>query len=276
MERDRISYYRTNAFITDSVYTGNPASICLLDDELDETKMQKIAKELNSSETGFIHQLDSADYKIQWYSPDSEVHLCGHVMLAAAHTLREIGLTGKLDNINFHTTHSGKLNSSYVDSELTKITLPADLSRKATPPMDIPEALGVSDKQFYRSKYDWVIELSDPDEVSSLDPDMEKLHSVSKESQEKGEYTRGFFVTSRDCDRIVSRVLMPIIRNYEDGFNGSAHCVLASYWGDKFKGKSMDARQISPRGGRAKIKLDGNKVELTGKSAIVFEGLLNI
>ena len=77
--------YVVDAF-TDTVFKGNPAAVCLLDQWLPDDLMQNIAGENNLSETAFIVRRDII-YELRWFTPGGEIGLCGHATLAAAYVL---------------------------------------------------------------------------------------------------------------------------------------------------------------------------------------------
>jgi PhzF family phenazine biosynthesis protein len=81
--------YQVDAF-TDRPFTGNPAAVCLLSAPANEAWMQRLAGEMNVSETAFLLR-EAEGYRLRWMNPTVEVDLCGHATLASAHILWETG-----------------------------------------------------------------------------------------------------------------------------------------------------------------------------------------
>ncbi len=84
-----IPMYIVDAF-TDRPFAGNPAAVCILDGAKEDAWMQRVAAEMNLSETAFLQPLDDG-YGLRWFTPTVEVDLCGHATLASAHILWETG-----------------------------------------------------------------------------------------------------------------------------------------------------------------------------------------
>jgi PhzF family phenazine biosynthesis protein len=61
---------------TDRPFAGNPAAVCLLEDERDAEWMQSVAAEMNLSETAFVRPFDDG-FELRWFTPAIEVDLCG-------------------------------------------------------------------------------------------------------------------------------------------------------------------------------------------------------
>jgi trans-2,3-dihydro-3-hydroxyanthranilate isomerase len=104
--RKQFELYHIKAF-TKNPFEGNAAAV-LFGDELTEHRMQQIATKINYPETAFINTSSEADFKLRWFSPSTEVELCGHATIAALHFLSEIGVFERKDSITFET-RSGKL-----------------------------------------------------------------------------------------------------------------------------------------------------------------------
>ena len=73
-----------------SALSGNPAAVVPLDDWLDDRQMQEVAAENNLSETTFFVKQEDGTYHLRWFTPTSEVDLCGHATLATAHVIHQI------------------------------------------------------------------------------------------------------------------------------------------------------------------------------------------
>ena len=83
------SIVQVDAF-TDRPFAGNPAAVCVLPGPRDASWMQNVAREMNLSETAFLHR-EAEGFRLRWFTPAVEVDLCGHATLASAHVLWEQG-----------------------------------------------------------------------------------------------------------------------------------------------------------------------------------------
>ena len=99
-----LELFQVDAF-TDRPFAGNPAAVCLLPEARDETFYQKVALEMNLSETAFLVRRQRAEegYDLRWFTPKVEVQLCGHATLASAHVLWETGRLAAEEPARFHT-----------------------------------------------------------------------------------------------------------------------------------------------------------------------------
>ena len=260
--------YQIDAF-TSEPFAGNPAAVCLLPAgaDPDATWMQAVAREMNLSETAFVAPRDDG-FSLRWFTPMTEVDLCGHATLAAAHALWEHGALRRADEAKFHTA-SGLLTASSVDGWI-QLDFPALDSEPADAPTAVRDALGIGDAPAARAKYDWLLEAPSEQAVRAVRPDFTKLRETD---------ARGVIVTApSDDDRydFVSRFFAPGAGIDEDPVTGSAHCVLAPYWAGKLGKKSMIGYQASERGGVVRVALRGDRVALEGQAITVFVGDLRI
>lgn len=81
----KLKIYQVDAF-TKNLFGGNPAAICPLDSWLPDLVLQDIAMENNLAETSFYIKKGDG-FHIRWFTPVTEVNLCGHATLAAAHVI---------------------------------------------------------------------------------------------------------------------------------------------------------------------------------------------
>ena len=110
---------------SDVAFGGNPAAVCLLDEPLDDATMQSIAFELGISETAYLTRTDDpTTFGLRWFSPATEIDLCGHATLASAHALRESGTVDGAAPLTFHT-RSGPLHAAF-DGDRIELDFPAD------------------------------------------------------------------------------------------------------------------------------------------------------
>ncbi len=259
-----IPVFQIDAF-TAKVFSGNPAAVCLLEEEAEAEWMQSVAAEMNLSETAFlVPQQDG--FELRWFTPTTEVDLCGHATLASAHVLWEEGQLAQNDTARFHT-RSGLLTAKLQD-DLIELDFPSTPADPIEPPEVLSDLIGSVPKFVGRSRFDLLIELIDAGELSELDPDFMGLSSLP---------VRGFIVTAKsdvpEYD-FLSRFFAPAAGVQEDPVTGSAHCALAPYWAEKLGKNEMTAFQASKRGGVVTVKLAGDRVKLRGQAVTVMRGEL--
>lgn len=253
-----------DAFATEK-FRGNPAAVCVLRASADPAWMQRVAAELNLSETAFV--VPRADgWGLRWFTPAVEVALCGHATLASAHVLWETGRLSAGEPARFHTEQSGVLTSVRRPTGIA-MDFPARVAELAAVPGGLAEALGCAPVWVGRSAYDYLCELPDEASVRALKPDHAALAPLP---------VRGVIVTARGSDGFdfVSRFFAPGAGVTEDPVTGSAHCTLAPYWAAKLGRSTLRAWQASARGGEVRLELAGNRVWLEGNAVTVWCGEL--
>jgi PhzF family phenazine biosynthesis protein len=248
---------------TDRPFAGNPAAVCVLEQPADEGWMRAVAREMNLSETAFLHP-EADGFRLRWLTPAVEVDLCGHATLASAHVLWENGVLAPRAEARFHT-RSGMLTAVRSDSRIV-LDLPATLVEPCAPPPGLPRALGVTPLWVGKSRFDYVCELESEAQVRKLAPDYRALRELP---------VRGVSVTApADDDQIdfVSRFFAPGSGIDEDPVTGSAHCALGPFWGERLGKTELRAYQASARGGNLYIALQGSRVLLGGHAVTVSRG----
>ena len=252
--------FQVDAFVTERPFSGNPAAVCPLDGPRSDDWMQGVALEMNLSETAFVHRRADGDWDLRWFTPKVEVDLCGHATLAAGHALWTEGLAEGA--LTFHT-RSGPLHVAQTDS-LIELDLPATVPEPAEAPDGMFEALGLRGALF-RTPFDYLVEAKAED-VHAAAPDFVRLRSFD---------VRGVIVTAKGngCD-FISRFFAPAAGVDEDPVTGSAHCALAPFWAERLGKRSMDARQLSARGGHVALEVVGERVKLSGKARTTVRGEL--
>jgi PhzF family phenazine biosynthesis protein len=251
---------------TDKPFAGNPAAVCLLPRLAEPAWMQSVATEMNLSETAFVSPIDGSVFALRWFTPAVEVDLCGHATLAAAHVLWETNAVGGSDPIRFQTK-SGELICSKRESWI-EMDFPALESNPTTPPPGLLASLGVDTIHIARSRFDHLVHVKSEAEVRAANPDFRALAAVN---------TRGIILTAPSDDPafdFVSRFFAPAVGVDEDPVTGSAHCCLGPYWSRLLGRSLMIARQLSARGGVARIDLRGDRVILGGQAVTVHRGEL--
>ncbi|MDB5699419.1 MAG: PhzF family phenazine biosynthesis protein [Alphaproteobacteria bacterium] len=258
-------FVQVDAF-ADRPFTGNPAAVMPLDRWLPDETLQAIAMENNLSETAFTVKAgreasDRADYELRWFTPTTEVVLCGHATLASGHVLIEG------DRIRFRTRKAGLLEVAR-DGDAYALSLPAWKPEPKKLP-EIVAALGceATETLWHPLRYGVVL-LGNEDEVVDLAPDFAAL-------AQQGDVLTIVTAPGKTSD-IVSRVFAPGAGIDEDPVTGAAHAVLVPYWADRLGRSSFTAYQASRRGGRLSCRLEGDRVILGGKCVTVIEGVMRI
>lgn len=256
----KIPIYQADAF-TDTLFGGNPAAICPLEDWLTDELMQKIAMENNLAETAFLVK-NGADYDIRWFTPGVEVKLCGHATLAAAHILFSLGVT-EANELIFHSK-SGPLKVTRDGDRLT-LDFPATPPVPASPaPAGIFEGLGIAEAPVFKSPFDYMVVLPSQKMIEGLLPDFRILTQID---------ARGVIATAPgDEVDFVSRCFFPQSGIDEDPVTGSAHTAMVPYWSQQLGKIKMKAIQLSKRRGHLDCELAGDRVLMSGKAVTYLTG----
>lgn len=258
-----IPIFHVDAFVTENPFSGNPAGVCILDKPADERWMQNIALEMNLSETAFLDRRTDG-FNLRWFTPTVEVALCGHATLGSAHILWERKLLAHKDPAIFHTK-SGILTAVKRD-HLIELDFPATREQPSEPPLDLTKALGISPRYIGRNKFDYLVEVDTDAEVRNATPNFSLLRSLS---------VRGVILTARSATPgvdFVSRFFAPGSGIDEDPVTGSAHCALGPYWQKKLNKNSFVAYQASRRGGILNVRVEGERVKLSGRAVTMMQG----
>lgn len=251
----------------DAPFAGNPAAICVLGRPAGEQWMQSVAAELNLAETAFV-TCESETFGLRWFTPETEVDLCGHATLAAAHHLWESGALPSREAAVF-ATRSGLLTATRLGDGRIALDFPALAVTPCEPPVGLLAALGVAATFVGQSTFDTLAEVATESEVRAAAPDFAALARLP---------TRGVILTARadavsESD-VVSRCFYPGAGVSEDPVTGSAHCALATHWCAKLGRDSWTGYQASRRGGRIGVTLNGVRVALTGRAVTNWRGEL--
>jgi PhzF family phenazine biosynthesis protein len=259
----------------DAAFSGNPAAVCLLPPASSDEWKQKLAAEMNLSETAFVERLARPKsaaphvFGLRWMTPVAEVPLCGHATLASAHALWEEHIVPREAEIVFETL-SGELRASLSPAGIT-LDFPAIMATESSVPAGVEPALGARVVHYGESATKLLVELADEAAVRNVKPEMRLLAALHKE---------GVIVTARGTGGVdfVSRFFAPKLGVPEDPVTGSSHSVLGPWWKTKLGKSEMRARQVSARGGWLKVRVEesagGARVFLTGKAVTVARGEL--
>ena len=251
---------------TDKPFTGNPAAVCILDEPPNESWLRDVAREMNVSETAFLMPHEDG-YDLRWFTPTTEVELCGHATLASAHHLWEDGRAKPDEAIHFHT-RSGELVARRGEDGWIEMDFPATGAAECAPPETLSRALGAEVVWTGRSRFDLLVEVADEKVVRTIRPDMSLLAGLD---------ARGVIVTSSAISArfdFVSRFFAPRVGVAEDPVTGSAHCTLAPFWSDRLGREDLMGYQVSDRGGVVRTRVRGDRVLLGGQAVTVLRGRL--
>jgi PhzF family phenazine biosynthesis protein len=256
----KLDVYKVDAFASE-LFTGNPAAVCPLTEWLPDTLMQQIAMENNISETAFFVK-EGDQYTIRWFTPAVEVALCGHATLASAHVLyNHLGYTE--DSISFVSPKSGSLPVTRTGDKITLDFPCAPLT--AVPSMEpVLSSLNTNVLELYRGTTDFLAVLESEEAVRNFVPDFERI----KQSE-----CRGIIITAKGKDvDFVSRFFAPLAGVNEDPVTGSAHTMLTPYWAKALNKQELTALQVSARGGRLWLTLQGDRVLIAGTAKTFLTG----
>lgn len=275
--RNKIKIYQVDAFTSES-FKGNPAAVCILEDDISDELMKNIAQEMNLSETAFVKHLKNSNigkgnlFSLRWFTPEVEVDLCGHATIATSKVL--------FDEFNIkeqyikYETKSGLLTSKKKDEKIS-LDFPIDKALDFNLTQDILEAMGIrsySKAIIGEKTRKLVIEVKDKENIINLKPNFEILKSLKFKSDVKG-----IGVTCRGNEKydFISRYFNPWAGINEDLVTGSVHTLLANYWSNKLNKMDMNAYQASNRSGEISLKLlENDRVKLSGETVIVLRGEL--
>lgn len=256
-----IEFYHIDAF-AQKAFEGNPAGVCRLDGWIDTQTMQSIAFENNLPETAFYVQKGD-HFEIKWFTPTTEVDLCGHATLATAFVEFEV-LDNQQDKLVFNS-NSGDLIVKK-KGKLIQLDFPVD----NPVPIEMSEAMEFPFQQkpieALRGKDDIVLLFDHEKIIQDMTPDLNLIAQLD---------ARGVIVTapSASCD-FVSRFFGPQCGIPEDPVTGSAHTVLIPYWAKKLNKHDMIAQQLSSRGGKLVCKLDHDRVKIAGEAVLYKKGTI--
>ncbi len=258
----KLPYYHVDAF-ADRPFSGNQAAVMPLEEWLPDEVLQAIGAENNFAETAFIvsDETGEADYELRWFTPTTEIRLCGHATLASGHVLldRDGG-----ERVTFRTRKAGLLEVRQEPSGY-EVSLPAI----ATEPFAWPEAsslLGAHDAKVFRNADGYTIFLLENEAaIRALAPDFRALETLSED----------LYVCTAPGERtdIISRAFAPGHGIDEDPVTGGAHAALTPFWAERLGRESFTAHQASTRGGNLTCRLDGTRVWLGGRCVTVVEGV---
>lgn len=257
-----IEIHQVDAFSAEP-FRGNPAAVCFPDRE-DDAWLQRVAAEMNLSETAFLWPRDGG-YRLRWLTPAVEVDLCGHATLASAHVLWETDRLGARETARF-STRSGEL-TAVRRGDAIELDFPSTAPSPCEPPPGLLAALGVEAAPVLKTRFDYLVVLESERAVREARPDFRALAELG---------VRGVMISARgeSGPDIVSRFFAPGSGIDEDPVTGSAHCALGPYWSERLGERTLSAHQASARGGDLEVEVAGDRVKLRGRAVTVLRGEL--
>jgi PhzF family phenazine biosynthesis protein len=269
----KLKMWQVDAF-AENPLEGNPAAIVPMERFPDASLMQKIANENNLAETAFLVWKSPGQYDLRWFTPESEVDLCGHATLASAWLIFE-ELDPELKQVSFET-RSGTLTVDRGRDGSHVMSLPSD----SVVPLDAPpdfarhvgDALGtVPPKELHRGRYVLAVwddagavrGIRGPGDIGRV---LRTVDSWGLIATAPDDQTRDF----------ISRFFAPDKGVPEDPVTGSAHCALTPFWAKRLGKKTLKARQVSPRGGNLLCTDDGGRTILAGSCALYLRGEITV
>ncbi|MFN2133401.1 MAG: PhzF family phenazine biosynthesis protein [Anaerolineae bacterium] len=258
----KIPYYHVDAF-TSTPFAGNPAGVCVLEAWLPDETMLGIAAENNLSETAFLVE-GEGHYDLRWFTPVTEVDLCGHATLASAHVVfTQLGHTSPV--VRFESK-SGTLRVAR-EEQILVLDFPARPGERCDAPAALVEGLGREPVETYRAR-DYMAVFGTQAEIEALAPDMALLKEV---------VSLGVIATAPgDEVDFVSRFFAPTVGIPEDPVTGSAHCTLIPYWSARLGKQVLHARQVSARGGELYCQDAGERVRIGGRAVTYLTGEIEL
>jgi PhzF family phenazine biosynthesis protein len=257
----KLPVYVVDAF-TNKLFGGNPAAICPLDRWLPDNLMQQLASENNLAETAFFVK-NNDDYTIRWFTPATEVKLCGHATLATAHIMfTELGYT---NNEIIFDSLSGLLKVKQTAEGKIQLDFPSNPPELLNEiPNDMFEGLGIKSAEVFKTSFDFMVVLSSQKDIEALSPDFKTLAKVGG---------RGVITTAKgDESDFVSRCFYPQSGIDEDPVTGSAHTITVPYWSKQLGKTKLKAVQLSKRRGYLDCELNGDRVLMSGDAVTYMKG----
>lgn len=258
--------YQIDAF-TNALFGGNPAAVAPLETWLPDRAMQLLARENNLAETAFFVPLGEPDtFHLRWFTPKTEVQLCGHATLAAAFAIFNCMKINRSERLSFQSL-SGWLHVQRAGDWLT-LDFPADRLTPAELPNEARAAFQLAPREVFLGREDYLLVFDSESDVLSLDPDFRALARIP---------ARGFIATAPGTESdFVSRCFFPAFGIDEDPVTGSAHTTLTPYWAGKLGKNILSAIQRSERQGYLRCTFQDERVLISGQAVLYLEGYFHV
>lgn len=261
----RLPLYQIDAFVTERPFSGNPAAVCPIDEWLSADLMQAVAAENNLSETAFFVP-EGEGYRLRWFTPTTEVDLCGHATLASAFVVFS-RLRPQARSVAFRTEKAGTLTVSR-DGDLLALDFPARPPEPCAMSEEVIAALGRRPIELLAAR-DYLAVYDNADEIAGLRPDLTAVAALDR-------FAVIVTAQGRGGIHFVSRFFAPAHGVPEDPVTGSAHCTLIPYWADRLGTARLKARQLSARGGALSCEIRGDRVSIAGRAVSHLEGTITL
>jgi len=258
----KLPIYQVDAFAS-QLFAGNPAAVVIMDDWLPDQVLQAIAQENNLSETAFVVPRDGF-YGLRWFTPETEVDLCGHATLASAYVLLQHDYT-RAKEVVFRFKDGTLLVRRA--GELLAMDFPARPPRPIPSDRAVGEALGAMPRELLKSR-DLLAVFDNQAQVEALRPNFQAFADLQ---------TKAVIVSAAGdtCD-FVSRFFAPSLGIQEDPVTGSAHCTLIPYWSARLGRAMLHARQVSRRGGDLFCEHHDGRVVIAGRAVEYLRGEIDV
>ena len=258
---DKITYYQINAF-AEGIGKGNPAGVCPLNEWIDDSIMQSIAKENNLSETAFYVKKDDL-FEIRYFTPTTEVDLCGHATLAAA--FAEFNIHDNPQSELTFLAKGGKLRITQNEGFIN-MNFPKEILKDTTITPQMNTLFNEKPIAAFKSNDDLILKFKDENSIQNLNPDLNAIKKVP---------ARGVSVTAKGNKAdFVSRFFGPQSGIDEDPVTGSIHTYLAPLWSEILGKNTLTAQQLSKRGGKLYCKVQKERVFISGKASLYQKGVI--
>ena len=257
--------YQVDAF-TEKVFGGNPAAVCILDSWLDEKLMQQIAMENNLAETAFVLR-KTEQFEIRWFTPETEVDLCGHATLASAYVLFNY-FEDTPNLLEFYSPRSGMLRVEKGADGYMTMDFPKDETQEVLSLSAINQAIGLEPKKTIKGKTDYLLIFDKQSDIEGISPNFHLLDQLD---------CRGVIISAPgDQVDFVSRFFAPQCGIPEDPVTGSAHTTLTPYWSKALGKSKLSAKQLSSRGGTLLCEDLGERIKISGQAMPYLVGEIEI
>ncbi|MBR3313234.1 MAG: PhzF family phenazine biosynthesis protein [Atopobiaceae bacterium] len=258
-----IPYYVVDAF-AEKPFEGNPAGVCVLDDWLDDELMQQIAAENRLSETAFAVRTAPGSYLLRWFTPTSEIDLCGHATFGTSFVLFRF-YEPEADVLRFHAPYKGYDLTCTRQGERIQMEFPRIAPQPIALSQQMVEAVGATPSEVLATERDLVLVYDDEETVNGIHPSMDKVAQL--------EHGLSVYVTAPSANwDYVARAFWPKIGIPEDPVCGSMQSALVPYWSKRLGKRELVCRQTSKRGGTVWCEDTGDAVLISGTGTLYLQG----
>ena len=262
-----MKYFVVDSF-TKEPFKGNPAGVCIVESFPSAEIMQKIAKENRLSETAFACQKAPGEYQVRFFTPGSEIDLCGHATLGTSYVLSHF-VEPEQKEFHFHANHD-ELTIRCLEGDLFEMDFPAWKAEPVAVTGAMKKALGFTPEGAWLTR-DLMFLVKDAETVRNFQPDLAAIEAVPEGC--------GFFLTAENDGEesdFVCRTFFPKIAIDEDPVCGSANCTLIPFWSERLGKKDLVNYQLSERTGFVYGEDAGERVKIKGHVALYSVGEINI